>query len=45
MYFFAWNSLKILCIAYWLVPYVGSSSVASRSPKLLCWPLTATELA
>src|SRR6266851_8278550 len=45
MYLRAWNSLKILCIAYWLVPYVGSSSFTSRSPKWLCWPLTAIELA
>src|SRR5207244_3059682 len=45
MYLRAWNSLKILCIAYWLVPWVGSSSFTSRSPKWLCWPLTAIELA
>src|SRR5437867_7401312 len=45
MYLRAWNSLKILCIAYWLVPYGGSSSFTSRSPKWLCWPLTAIELA
>src|SRR5438309_618991 len=45
MYFRAWNSLKILCIAYWLVPWTGSSSFTSRSPKWLCWPLTAIELA
>src|SRR6267143_1635725 len=45
MYLRAWNSLKILCIAYWLVPWTGSSSFTSRSPKWLCWPLTAIELA